>query len=90
MNLQQIKTQLAIPSLELNTANDKDGNPTSWMRHWENSSRVAVSIHKDLIAEIQQDKNINSLGLQKETLKGAQGEYTAYRIVKYKPAEITL
>lgn len=90
MDILQIKDKLAIPSLQLVTAKDTDGNPTQWMRHWDNDRRIAVSIHKDLVGEIKGDKEINSLGLQKETREGEQGEYTAYRIVRYTPAEEVL
>ena len=90
MTLQEIKGQLGIAALELNTATDKDENPTEWMRHWDNENRVAISIHSELASELQADSNITSLGLQKETRTGDKGDYIAYRIVKYAPAELTL
>lgn len=90
MNLQQVKEQLNMSSLELNTANDIEGNPTEWVRHWDNNRRIAVSIHKDLVKEIKEDSNLQGLGLQEEMRNGEQGDYMSYRIVKYKPAEITL
>lgn len=90
MTLAQVKEKLGLKALELNTANDVDGKPTDWMRHWDNENRVAVSIHKELVSELKADANISSLGLQKETRTGEQGEYTAYRIVRYTPAEETL
>lgn len=90
MNIVQIKSALSIPSLQLNTAKDKDQNSTDWMRHWDNDARIAVSIHKDLVAEIKADSTLESLGLQKEVREGSKGTYTAYRIVKFKPAEDTL
>jgi hypothetical protein len=90
MTINEIKSKLGLSTLDLNTAKDKDGNPTDWMRHWSNDTREAVSIHKDLVAEIKSDKNLNSLGLQTETRTGEQGAYTAYRVVKYAPAETTL
>lgn len=90
MTLDQIKEKVGIEQLELNTANDGEGNPTDWMRHWDNDNRVAVSIHKELVGELKADANISSLGIQTETREGDQGEYTAYRIVKYSPAETTL
>jgi hypothetical protein len=77
-------------ALELNTATDKNDNPTDWMRAWDNDSRTAVSIHKELVEEIKADANINSLGLQTETREGSKGKYTAYRVVKFSPAETTL
>lgn len=90
MTLAQIKEKVGVNQLELNTSNDADGNPTDWMRHWDNDNRVAVSIHKDLVEDIKKNANIASLGLQTETRTGEQGDYTAYRVVKYTPAETTL
>lgn len=98
MNIAQIKEQLQIPELSLNTATDAEGNPTvdkdgkvgQWLRHWDNDGRVAVSIHKDLYAEIATDSTISTLGLQKETRSAELGDYTAIRVVKYAPAEFTL
>lgn len=90
MNLVQIKEKLNIPALELNTAKDKNDQDTPWMRHWDNDNRVAVSIHKELVAELKADANISSLGLQSEEREGSKGKYMAYRIVKFTPAEETL
>ena len=42
-----------VSQFQLNTALDKENNPTDWMRHWENDARVAVSIHKDTLKEIK-------------------------------------
>jgi len=90
MNLAQVKSKLEIPQLDLNTAKNLAGESTEWMRHWDNDRRIAVSIHKDLVAELKADKNIASLALQHEIRKGDQGDYQSYRIVKYAPAEETL
>ena len=90
MNLAQIKSQINIPSLQLNPSKDKDNNPDGWYRHWENDTRTAVSLHKDTVEAIKADPELNSLGLQSEKRAGAKGEYTAYRIVAYTPAEIVL
>jgi len=90
MTLAQIKEKVGMSSLELNTATDKDNNPTPWMRAWDNDTRTAVSIHKELVEELKADANISSLGLQTEKRTGDKGEYTAYRIVKFAPTETTL
>ena len=90
MDITEIKSKLGISALQLNTANDADGNATDWMRHWDNDNRVAVSIHKELVSEIKADPNIATLGLQSEQRTGEQGPYKAMRIVKFSPAEITL
>lgn len=90
MTLAQIKEKLGLSTLELNTATDANDNKTDWMRAWDNDSRTAVSIHKELVAEIKANSGIASLGLQTETRTGSKGDYTAHRIVKYAPAETTL
>jgi hypothetical protein len=90
MNLQEIKNAVGVSTLELNTANDAAGAPTDWMRHWDDKNRVAISIHKDLVADIKATPGITTLGLQSEIRTGARGEYKSYRIVKYSPAETTL
>lgn len=86
----EIKTQLGYAVLNLNTANDKDNQPTDWMRHWDNTNRVAVSLHKDTLAKIKANPSMPNLALQQETKTGAQGEYTAMRIVAVAEAEATL
>ena len=90
MNIQDIKNTLNINTLQLNTATDKDGNKTAWMRHWNNTDRMAVSIHKDTVNAIQADTQLDTLDIQTEIRNGAKGSYTAHRIVAYKPAETTL
>ena len=79
-----------VSQFQLNTALDKENNPTDWMRHWENDARVAVSIHKDTLKEIKTNPKTDSLALQQEILTGSKGEYIALRIVKYQDAEETL
>lgn len=98
MNIAQIKKTLDMPELSLNTATDAQGKPTvdengkegQWLRHWDNDSRTAVSIHRDLFEEIKKDSSIATLGLQTESRLGEKGDYTAKRIVKYAAAEHTL
>lgn len=90
MTIQELKDQLGYPTLQLNTALDSDDKPTEWYRHWDNDNRIAVSIHKDTFENVKNDPSISTLALQKEIKEGAQGEYTALRIVQYKPAENTL
>lgn len=89
MNIAEIKGLLGISTLNLNTAKDKDGQPTEWMRHWDNDKRVAVSIHKETVAKIEAG-SVTTLGIQSKTRIGAKGEYKAIRIVQYTPAEKTM
>lgn len=86
----EIKGQLGYAVLNLNTANDKDNQPTEWMRHWDNSNRVAISLHKNTLAKIKANPNMSNLVLQQETKSGAQGDYKAIRIVAVAESETTL
>lgn len=90
MNIVEIKAELGVKELNLNTAENKDGTKSDWMRHWDNDKRIAVSIHKELLAEIQSNGNISDLALQSEIRNTDKGDYTAYRIVKYTAPEARL
>jgi hypothetical protein len=86
----EIKVKLNYSVLNLNTALDKDNQPTEWMRHWDNDNRIAVSLHKDTLAKIKANNMMSNLVLQTEEKTGAQGTYTAIRIVAVAEAEATL
>lgn len=91
MNLNEIKAKLNIETLALNTSTDAQGvKDPEWMRHWDNESRMAISIPTEIVNKLKADPTINTLALQTESKTGAKGEYTAHRIVMYPPAEITL
>lgn len=89
MKLADIKEELNIQQFNLNKA-EKDGKPTEWMRHWDNDRRIAVSMHQDTVKAIQNNPNMDNLGMQTEKRSGEKGEYTAIRVVAYKPAEVVL
>lgn len=80
--------------LTLNSATTKEGLETEWMRHWNNDSRIAVSIAKKTVELIQaKDPKAEHLVLQgpEERASTESGQvYQAYRIVAVTPAEITL
>lgn len=100
MNINAMKTLLTTKGilvegqgLTLNSATTKEGEATEWMRHWNNDSRVAISIAKDTVALITaKDPKAEHLVLQgPETRTSESGDdYTSYRIVAVTPAEVTL
>lgn len=85
-----IKKNLGVQVLNLNTALDKDNQPTEWLRHWDNDNRVAVSLHKDTFAKIKANPSMPNLATQIEERTGSQGAYKAVRIVAVTEAEATL
>ena len=90
MNIQEIKTKLGVETLPLNQVVTETGERTSWFKHWNNDSRIAVLVHADTLALIKANPAMSSLGLNTQTKQGGQGEYQAITICNYKPADVTL
>jgi hypothetical protein len=90
MKLHEIKQTLGYETLSLNTVATATGEQTSWMKHWDNNSRVAVLIHKDTLAKLKANMECSSLGIKTAIKQGSKGEYKAHTIVMYNEAEETL
>ena len=90
MNIQEIKAKLGVETLPLNQVVTETGERTSWFKHWNNDSRIAVLVHADTLALIKANPAMSSLGLNTQTKQGSQGEYQAITICNYKPADETL
>jgi hypothetical protein len=89
-NLAEIKSKLGVETLQLNTVITEGGDKTPWLKQWDNTSRIAVLIHKDTLAKIKAKPSISTLGLNIQTKTGTQGEYTAKTICIYTESEETL
>lgn len=89
-NLAEIKRELGVETINLNTVVTESGEKTPWLKHWDNANRVAILVHKDTLALITANNSLSTLGVNTQTKVGAQGEYVAKTIVIYNPAEITL
>jgi hypothetical protein len=89
-NLAEIKRELGVETINLNTVVTESGEKTPWLKHWDNANRVAILVHKDILALITANNSLSTLGVNTQTKVGAQGEYVAKTIVIYTPAEITL
>ena len=90
MNIQEIKTKLGVQTLPLNQVVTETGERTSWFKHWNNDSRIAVLVHAETLALIKANPAMSSLGLNTQTKQGGQGEYQAITICNYKEADVTL
>ena len=90
MDIQEIKTKLGVQSLPLNQVVTEAGERTSWFKHWNNDSRIAVLVHAETLALIKANPAMSSLGLNTQTKQGGQGEYQAITICNYKEADVTL
>ena len=86
MNIQEIKTKLGVETLPLNQVVTETGEKTSWFKHWNNDSRIAVLVHADTLALIKADPAMATLGLtapQTKMSKASGQEYTAIYICKF-------
>ena len=93
MNIQEIKTKLGVETLPLNQVVTEAGEQTSWFKHWDNDTRIAILIHADTLALIRANPAMSSLGLtapQTKMSKASGQEYTAIYICNYKAADVTL
>ena len=82
-SIAQIKAGLGIPTLNLQRSL-KDGAPTEWLRHWENDSRIAISIHQDTLAYAKEHPTAECYIAQREERfsEASNQPYTSFRIVK--------
>lgn len=88
--LNEAKAQIGVEVLNLNRATTEDGVATPWFRHWDNNTRVAVSIHEDSVKELQANPENGNVVVQTETRQAAKGEYISHRLVLVTPAEIQM
>lgn len=91
MNIAQIKAVLvekgilvAGQKFDLRNADNEDGTPTDWMRHWNNDKRIGVSVPKEVVAKIQADPiGFDTLVLKtgEEKTAASGSNYTSYQLV---------
>ena len=84
MTLQDIKSQLGVPSLGFKRALDLDGDTTEWYNTFISAQRVRLSVHEDVMEAIKADRNITSLALKDMgTGETEKGSYQKFIIVIY-------
>jgi hypothetical protein len=90
MNLSELKSTLGHETFNFNIVKTSEGVETQWLKQWDNTTRIAVLIHKDTLSKIRATPGISTLNYKTATKQGAQGEYTAKTIVAYAEADETL
>jgi len=90
MNLSELKSKLGHETFNFNIVKTSEGVATPWLKQWDNTTRIAVLIHKDTLAKIRATPSIGTLDYRQATKQGAQGEYTARTIIAYSEADETL
>lgn len=80
MTIEEIKKELDMKSLPFNWFVAEDGTKTDWLRVWNNDSRKAVLMHKDVDDMLQNNPGYDGLHLHKVEKEGEQGKFTNYTI----------
>jgi len=85
MTLQDIKSQLGVPSLGFKRALDLDGDTNEWYNTFITApQRVRLSVHEDVMSAIKADRNVSSLALKDAgTGETEKGSYQKLIIVIY-------
>lgn len=90
MNLQEVKSKLGVQTLNLNYVITEAGEKTAWLKDWDNTNRIAILMHQDVLDTIKANKAVTSLGINTQVKQGNKGEYTAQTICIYKEADEVL
>ena len=90
--LAELKSQLGINTLELTFLKDENGErqidpktqqPTLWAKHWDNTNRQALLVHKDTFDKIKADPEMSGLGLKSSDKTGEKGAYKMHILITY-------
>lgn len=90
MNLNEVKVDLGVETLNLFQVVTEAGEKTSWYKDWNNNARIAILIHQNALDTIKANKSISNLGINTQVKQGSKGEYTAHTICIYKEADEVL
>ena len=86
MNIQEIKARLGVTSLDISSQTDAAGvvDP-NWVSNWNDTSRVRVTMHKEVFDKIVAEPTFSGLALKgPETVtpkEAGKESYTRYVII---------
>lgn len=84
MDIQQIKDQIGLKNLVMVRQFEQDTNtPTPWLSHWENDSRIRVTMHEEVFNQIKADPEKSGLAVKKELIhaNGERAEYIRFVVI---------
>lgn len=81
MTLEQIKKELNLEQIPMNKGVDENGEFTGWYYYWDKANREQVAIHKDVVAVIKNNPDIDCLDLEVEE-KNSPSTLEPYNIKK--------
>lgn len=105
MNIQFLKDAIAksanisLPTLMLSRQLDlaNENAPTPWLSHWDNESRIRITMHEDVAKLIKDNPTYDGLSFKKEEVAehevsgvGTVKAYTRFVVINPTSVEMTL
>lgn len=95
MHIEEIKQQVSVKTgsdiktlMLVRQKEEATGNDTPWVAHWDNDNRVRISMHDDVLAKLQENKERKDLAYKLEEVV-AEGDRKAYtRVVVITPNDV--
>lgn len=81
MNINEIKKQLNVETLNLFRVKDEQEQPTEWLANWNNDNRVRTVVHQDLIPTLGEDTTL-FLKTEQKVAKESGEAYTLHIICR--------
>lgn len=95
MNIQDIKSEVSTKTgaviTKLNMVRQKDQNtdqPQPWLSHWDNDSRVRVTMHEDVFNQIKANPLMEGLAYKTEKVDATPDRAEYIRFVVITPTSI--
>lgn len=94
MNIQQIKAAIAanmgisLPNLTMVRQFNEAKEPQPWVSHWDNDHRVRITMHEDVLKQVQANLDKPGLAFKKEVVEATQTRAAYTRFVIITPANI--
>ena len=84
MHIQEIKQNTKQSSLAFVRQMEEDGKtPTAWLSHWDNTNRIRVTAHEEVIARMKENPERRDLAIKTEIVEKKEDReaYTRHIII---------
>lgn len=95
MNIVQIKAEVAAktgfpcPNLQMVRQFEEDGTtPTQWLSSWDNTNRIRVTMHEDVLNKVKAEPEFTGLALKTEIVPATADRAAYTRMVVITPLHI--
>lgn len=95
MNIQEVKTQIGLGNKTLMFVRQMDqenkDTQTPWVSAWDNDTRIRVTMHENILAQLKNNPQFAGLALKKEVVAAHAdvAEYIRYVLITPLNVEFT-